>query len=240
VVDAFAQVLQQLINGIALGGIYALISLGYTMVYGIVRLINFAHGDLLTVGAFIAYFILTALGVTPLTLLLAFVAAMALTPVLGVTIERLAYRPLRNAPKINSLITAIGVSLLLENLMRVLPFIGTDFRRFPTLPTQQFNLMETINAAGQQIAVTVSQNQLIVLVVAALLMIGLIFVVDYTKTGKAMRSAAFPAPCSADFFWVWRKPLPRVLFPASSRTPSCSAFSSSSSCSGRPASWVKT
>ncbi len=179
--EVLLQIFQQLVNGLSLGSIYALISLGYTMVYGIVRLINFAHGDLLTVGAFVAYFLFSWLGLTPFSFILAFPLAMLVTAGLGMLIERTAYRPLKNAPKINSLITAIGVSLFLENLMRVLPFIGTDFRRFPTLPSIKWEIF----------SVSVSSNQVLVIAIAAVLMVLLMVIVDHTKTGKAMRAVSF-------------------------------------------------
>ncbi|HEX3468738.1 MAG TPA: branched-chain amino acid ABC transporter permease, partial [Candidatus Elarobacter sp.] len=118
--------LQQLINGLSLGGIYALIALGYTMVYGIIELINFAHGDVYTLGTFFSLAILTLLGVTgivsgPMLIVVVAVAilgAMLLCGLTGVIIERLAYRRLRNAPKLAPLITAIGMSFILENIMQ--------------------------------------------------------------------------------------------------------------------------
>ena len=121
-------VLQQLINGVSLGSIYALIALGYTMVYGIILLINFAHGDILMVGAYTAFFVLGAIGAGPLGMLLAFVVSMAMCASFGITIERLAYRPLRSAPRLNSLITAIAISLILENGARVLPSANSQPR----------------------------------------------------------------------------------------------------------------
>src|SRR5260221_8460588 len=119
--------LQQLINGISLGAIYALIALGYTMVYGILKLLNFAHGDVYMVGAFLGYGVLTqlhgplelAIGIVP-AIALMFLAAMGGAGALGVAIERFAYRPLRNAPRIAPLITAIGVSFFLENSVQLL------------------------------------------------------------------------------------------------------------------------
>lgn len=192
-----AQIFQQMVNGLALGSIYALISLGYTMVYGIVRLINFAHGDLLTIGAFIAYFFLLAFGVNPFTLAVAMVLSMAVTPLFGYALERFAYRPLREAPRINNLITAIGASILIENGLRVLPFIGTEFRRFPTMTTEQWALMQGIDDHGQLVKVTVSQTQLLVFVVSAVLMVVLVFIVDKTRTGKAMRATSFDRKAAA-------------------------------------------
>jgi branched-chain amino acid transport system permease protein len=172
---------QQLINGLSLGAIYALIALGYTMVYGIVLLINFAHGDILMVGAYSAFFVLSNFGVTPGSLILSFVFAMAVCAVLGVFIEKLAYRPLRNAPRLNSLITAIAVSLILQNTARVLPFIGPDPRKFPT---PKITNIEIGN-------LTISNIQIIVVIVSAMLMMGLHYIVNYTKRGKAMRSVSF-------------------------------------------------
>ena len=172
---------QQLINGLSLGSIYALIALGYTMVYGIVKLINFAHGDVMMVGAYAGYFVLTAMGTTPAGMVCAFAAAMVMCAVLSLVIERLAYRPLRTAPRLNSLITAIAVELILQNLMRVLPFVGPDPRQFPTMATKTFSLG----------IVSFSNIQCVVIVLSAVLMVILNYVVNYTKTGKAMRAVSY-------------------------------------------------
>ncbi len=171
---------QQLANGIALGSIYALIALGYTMVYGIVRLINFAHGDVLMIGAYCAYFILRWLGPTPLGFFVAFLFSMAVCVTLGVLMERFAYKPLRNAPRINALITAIGISLFLENGMRVLPFIGPNPKSIQNIPTVNYPIF----------GVNISNIQILVLCIAVALMIGLNFIVNYTKIGKAMRAVS--------------------------------------------------
>ncbi len=120
--------LQQLINGITLGSVYALIALGYTMVYGIIKLINFAHGDVFMVGAYIAFLCVTYL---KLGLLPSLIISMIFCAFLGVLIEKFAYKPLRNSPRISALITAIGVSLFLENLMQLL--MGADSRVFQDL-----------------------------------------------------------------------------------------------------------
>lgn len=178
---------QQLINGLSLGSIYALIALGYTMVYGIVKLINFAHGDVMMVGAYAGYFVLCAMGTTPMGMIAAFLAAMVLCGVLGLSIERLAYRPLRSAPRLNSLITAIAVELILQNVMRVLPFVGPDPRSFPTMPTKTFNF-----GIGN-----ISNVQITVIVLSAVLMIVLNYVVNYTKTGKAMQAVSFDLGASS-------------------------------------------
>jgi branched-chain amino acid transport system permease protein len=174
--------LQQLINGLSLGSIYALIALGYTMVYGIVLLINFAHGDILMIGAYCAFFVLSAIGAGPAGMLAAFVVAMLVCAVFGVVIERLAYRPLRSAPRLNSLITAIAVSLILENGARVLPFIGPNPRLFPQPK------IENLHITG---GLSISNIQIIVIVVSVLLMIALNFIVTKTKQGKAMRAVSF-------------------------------------------------
>ncbi|MDR0315839.1 MAG: branched-chain amino acid ABC transporter permease [Treponema sp.] len=175
-------VLQQLINGVSLGSIYALIALGYTMVYGIVLLINFAHGDILMVGAYTAFFVLSAIGAGPVGMLLAFVISMIICASFGVTIERLAYRPLRSAPRLNSLITAIAVSLILENGVRVLPFIGPNPRQFPRPSVVSIQL-------GNELAI--SNIQIIVITLSALLMLALNYIINYTKRGKAMRAVSF-------------------------------------------------
>ena len=172
---------QQLINGLSLGSIYALIALGYTMVYGIVKLINFAHGDIMMVGAYAGYFVLCAMGTTPAGMVCAFLAAMVMCALLSLVIERLAYRPLRTAPRLNSLITAIAVELILQNLMRVLPFVGPDPRQFPTMATKTFSLG----------IVSFSNIQCIVIVLSAVLMVILNYIVNYTKTGKAMRAVSY-------------------------------------------------
>jgi len=175
-------VLQQLINGLSLGSIYALIALGYTMVYGIVKLINFAHGDILMVGAYTAFFVLSAIGAGPLGMLIAFAAAMVVCASFGLTIERFAYRPLRTSPRLNSLITAIAVSLILQNGARVLPFIGPNPRSFPRPNVFTIRIFEEL---------TVSNIQLIVIFLSAILMIILNYIINYTKRGKAMQAVSF-------------------------------------------------
>lgn len=171
------QFIQQLINGISLGSIYALIALGYTMVYGIIKLINFAHGDIYMVGAYVAFFATTAL---KLSFFPALLISMVVAAVVGMTIERLAYRPLRKAPKIAILITAIGVSLLLEygGMLLVTP----QPRTFPALfESQVFNFGNIV----------VNSQQVIILAISVVLMIILTYVVQRTKIGKAMRAVSF-------------------------------------------------
>ena len=173
--------LQQLINGLSLGSIYALIALGYTMVYGIVLLINFAHGDILMVGAYAGFYALSILGITPLGVAAAFLFAMAICGCLGVFIERFAYRPLRTAPRLNALITAIAVSLILQNAARVIPFIGPNPRQFPRPAVRNISIA----------SFSISNIQVIVILVSALLMLALNYIITRTKRGKAMRAVSF-------------------------------------------------
>ncbi|MCQ2611820.1 MAG: branched-chain amino acid ABC transporter permease [Treponema sp.] len=179
--------LQQLVNGLSLGSIYALIALGYTMVYGIVKLINFAHGDIMMMGAYAGYFVLIWLGPSVPSFLLAMFVAMVFCAFLGMGIERLAYRPLRNAPRLNSLITAIAVELILQNMMRVLPFVGPNPRKFPSL------VLDDI-AIG---SVRIEGVKAMVIIFSVLLMIGLYVLVNKTKTGKAMRSVSYDLQASS-------------------------------------------
>lgn len=176
-----------LVNGISLGSIYALIALGYTMVYGIVKLINFAHGDVMMVGAYAGYFVLMALGATVPGMAGAFIAAMVICGLLSILIERFAYRPLRQSPRLNSLITAIAVELILQNLMRVLPFVGPDPRQFPTMKTQNFTWG----------ILSISNLQLTVIISSAVFMVLLNLLVNHTKTGKAMQAVSFDLQASS-------------------------------------------
>jgi len=171
--------LQQVINGLQLGFVYALIALGYTMVYGIVRLINFAHGDVFMIGTYLGFF---ALASWHLPLPAAIIIAMLGCAVLGITIEKLAYKPLRNAPRISALITAIGVSLFLEYFTSLKFVFGPYFRAYP----RPFAVKAY--CVGD---VTVSNIQLIVFAVATLLMVGLTLFVNKTKTGLAMRAVSY-------------------------------------------------
>jgi branched-chain amino acid transport system permease protein len=175
-----SEFLQQLLNGLSLGAIYALIALGYTMVYGVLRFINFAHSDVFMVGSFIGFYLgkLVPEG-TIWGGLLVLSGAMIGCAVLGVTIERLAYRRLRGGPTLNVLITAIGVSLLLEYSGQV--FFGAAPRTFPALfPVKNFQIRGLV----------ISSNQLVVIVVAVALMIALQFIVYRTKIGTAMRAVS--------------------------------------------------
>jgi branched-chain amino acid transport system permease protein len=172
------EVYQQLINGLALGSIYALIALGYTMVYGIVKLINFAHGDILMLGAFAGFFVLIAASTVPVFYVLSFFVAMLVCAIIGVIMEKTCYKPLRNAPRINALITAIGISIFLENGARVFPPIGPNPKQFPILPGLNTEVMG------------ISYVKILVFVVAIGLMILLNYIVNYTKVGKAMRAVS--------------------------------------------------
>jgi len=175
---------QLLLNGTALGSIYALIALGYTMVYGILRLINFAHGDIVMIGAYAGLFAALALHAPEnpslLTFLLVLIAAMLASALLGFLIERFAYRPLRGAPKLNLLITAVGLSLLLENLGQVV--FGATPRVFP-------EIMPNI-ALFQFGQVAVTNQQVTVFFTSLILMILLEFIVLKTKLGRAMRAVS--------------------------------------------------
>jgi branched-chain amino acid transport system permease protein len=175
--------LQQVINGVVQGSVYALVALGYTMVYGILGLINFAHGEVVMVGAMLALSVLTALigaGVPPfLSLLLSCVLAMAGCMALGYTIERVAYRPLRHAPRLAPLITAIGVSIFLQNFAMMI--WGREYHSFPQLIANTPH-----NVAGA----IISNIQVIIFVLAVLIMSGLMAIVHRTRLGRAMRAVA--------------------------------------------------
>ncbi|KZM57865.1 ABC transporter permease [Geobacillus stearothermophilus] len=174
------ELIQQLVNGISLGSIYALIALGYTMVYGIVRLINFAHGDVFMVGSFVGFYAVTMLGVGFFPALL---LAMAACAVLGVVIERIAYKPLRNAARIAVLITAIGVSLLIEYVMIYLR--GAQPEAYPSTLLSDRNL--------ELFGVVISSQSLFILGTSLVLMVLLQFIVHRTKIGKAMRAVSHDA-----------------------------------------------
>ncbi|HEX8632761.1 MAG TPA: branched-chain amino acid ABC transporter permease [Pyrinomonadaceae bacterium] len=176
---------QQLINGLTIGSIYALIALGYTMVYGILRLINFAHGDIYMVGAFAGYFIAHGLGFALEPSLIGFgitlLGSMLVAALIGMAIERFAYRPVRKYARMTTLITAIGVSLLLENLGVVL--FGGAPRSFPQLlQNQNYTLFG--NAA-------ISKSQILIFSVSIALMLLLQWIIYRTKVGTAMRAVSF-------------------------------------------------
>ncbi|WP_409301872.1 branched-chain amino acid ABC transporter permease [Peribacillus sp. SCS-155] len=174
------ELLQQLVNGISLGSIYALIALGYTMVYGIVKLINFAHGDVFMVGAFVGFYSITILD---LSFFPALLLSMAVCAVFGVVIERIAYKPLRNATRIAALITAIGVSLLIE--YGFIYFRGAQPEAYPgnVLPSEKIEIL----------GVSFNSQAIFILCVSVALMVILQFIVHKTKIGKAMRAVSFDA-----------------------------------------------
>ena len=175
--------LQQIVNGISLGSIYALIALGYTMVYGVLRLINFAHGDVYMLGAYVGYYLSRRLrGDEPSLPSAVFVmlASMLACALIGVIIERFAYRPVRRASRLTLLITAIGVSLFIENGAQLV--FGPDPKFCPSLaPRADFRLGH----------VRITSEQLTVIVVSVLLMLALRFFILRTRTGKAMRAVSF-------------------------------------------------
>ena len=173
--DKMEQFIQQLFNGLHVGSIYALIALGYTMVYGIVKLINFAHGDILMLGAYATYFLVN----TGVPIWLSVILSMLICAVIGVAIEKLAYKPLRTAPRISALITAIAVSLFLQNLSMIL--FKPDGRPFPHIVNLSPITIGNIKIEGLTV---------LTIIVSTLLMVGLHLFINKTKTGKSMRAVS--------------------------------------------------
>jgi branched-chain amino acid transport system permease protein len=174
--------LQQLVNGLTIGSIYALVALGYTMVYGILGLINFAHGDVVMVGAMVALTVVSRLlGVLPgpLLVLIGLAVAAITCMVLGATIERIAYRPLRRAPRLAPLITAIGVSIVLQQLAMII--WGRSYHPVPALLS---------TAPHDLFGAQINDLQLLIMLTAALTMAGLMMLVNRTRLGRAMRATA--------------------------------------------------
>lgn len=165
----------QLINGVQIGAIYALLALGYSMVYGIVKLINFAHGEIIMVGAYAVWFLMAR---ALLPAWLAVVLAIAVCALLGMTIEKVAYKPLRNSARISLLITAIGVSFLLQNLAQLV------FTANPRMFTNIFG--GTVNLGGRDF----SNATIVTIIVSVLLMVGLTVLVNKTKIGRSMRAVS--------------------------------------------------
>jgi len=172
------QLLQQIVNGISLGSIYALIALGYTMVYGIIKLINFAHCDVYMIGAYVGYVCMAKLGLDFFPSLL---ASMLVCTLLGVVIEKIAYKPLRNATRITALITAIGVSLFLE--YTTMFFASADVRTYPPMT----GFMAKTFKMGD---VVISAQQILIAVITVILMVLLQLIVKKTRIGKAMRAVS--------------------------------------------------
>ena len=167
--------LSYLINGISLGSVYAIIALGYTMVYGIAKMLNFAHGDVIMVGAYVIFTAMASMGVSPI---ISIIMAIILCTVLGVTIERIAYRPLRNAGSpLAVLITAIGVSYLLQNL--ALLIFGADTKVFKSVVS-----LGVISLADGQL--TISGEAVVTIIACIVIMLALTSFVKYTKAGRAM------------------------------------------------------
>lgn len=175
--------LQQLINGLALGSVYALIALGYTMVYGIIKLINFAHGEIYMLGAYLGFFALTRFH---LSLIPTMLISMSIAALLGMGLEKIAYKPLRKSPRIAALITAIGASLFLQSVAQI--SFGASFKPFPqVIPFNRFQLGP----------IFLTNRQLIIFAISIALMVVLHFVVHYTKTGKAMRAVSMDKDAAA-------------------------------------------
>ncbi len=167
--------LTQILNGIQIGSIYALVALGYTMVYGIIKLINFAHGDIIMVGAYVTWYLIAKLYISEWA---AIVLAVVGCTVLGMVIEKVAYKPLRKSARISLLITAIGVSFLLENIAQVI--FTANPRMFTNLFPGNMNLG----------SLTIPNNTVVTILVSVALMVGLTLLVDKTKIGKAMRAVS--------------------------------------------------
>ncbi len=174
--EFLSYVLQQLLNGLQLGAVYALIALGYTMVYGVLRLINFAHGDIFMVGSFVAYFLIAK---WQMPIYLVFVITMASTALLGFLVEKIAYKPLRAAPRISLLITAVGVSLFLEYFLSLKGLFSPNYIAFP----------RPFEVAGYGLSlVAITNIQIIIFSVTAVSLLSLYLLVYKTKQGRAMRA----------------------------------------------------
>src|SRR5215212_7088754 len=191
--------LELTVNGLTLGSVYALIALGYSMIYGILKFLNFAHGDVLMIGAFVGYFVLQALGGAqaldvplPLALIAMFLAAMVASGLLGVVVERVAYRPLRNAPRIAPLISALGMSFLLQNTALLL--FSADFRSYSTFDLGGGALFVKGIHHGP---LNISLIRIIVIVTTIALMVGLALFISRTRLGKAMRATAYDREAAA-------------------------------------------
>ncbi len=176
---------QQVLNGLVLGSVYALVALGYTMVYGILGLINFAHGEVVMIGAMVALTVMNALlasGVplpAPVIVALALSAAIVVCMTLAFSIERVAYRPLRRAPRLAPLITAIGMSILLQNVAMMI--WGRQYHTFPRL------IPVTAHSIG---GATITDVQIVIILGSAMIMAGLLLLVNYTRLGRAMRATS--------------------------------------------------
>jgi branched-chain amino acid transport system permease protein len=193
---SWTEFIQQLINGLSLGAFYALIALGYTMVYGVLRFINFAHGDVFMIGAFSGYYLSPRVlpyftgGLIPLGPVAVLILTMLICALLGIAIEKLAYRPLRSRPKLTVLITAIGVSLFLEYGGQFV--FGADPKSFPELMPDR-----ALEGTG---ALTITTTQVAAFVVTIILLVALTFIVKHTRLGMAMRALS-NNPTAAALMW---------------------------------------
>ena len=172
---SFSLLIAQLINGLQTGSVYALVALGYSMVYGIIKLLNFAHGDIIMIGAYMVYYAIASFALPPI---LAIILAVGVSTLLGVLVEKVAYTPLRSAPRLSLLITAIGVSFLLENGAQLI--FGAD----------QKSLNPLITGSVMMGRVNVSYTAIVTIIVSVIIMVLLTFVVNKTKAGKAMRAVS--------------------------------------------------
>lgn len=177
--ELLSYLIQQSINGLQLGAVYALIALGYTMVYGVLRLINFAHGDIFMFGAFTAYYLMAHWS---LPLYLVFIITMMVTGALGFLVEKIAYKPLRNAPKISLLITAVGVSLFLEYFLGLNSLFTSNYIAFP----------RPFEVIGYEFSLfTVTNIQLMMFIVTGISLLLLYLLIYKTRYGKAMRAVSY-------------------------------------------------
>lgn len=177
--DVLTYVLQQFINGLQLGAVYALIALGYTMVYGVLRLINFAHGDIFMLGAFVAYFLISRFG---LPIYLIFLLTMAITAMTGYVIEKVAYKPLRGAPRISLLITAVGVSLFLEYFLSLNALFTPNYIGFPRpFEVESYEIL----------FLTITNVQILIFLITLAALVLLYLLIYRTKQGQAMRAVSF-------------------------------------------------
>lgn len=172
---SFSLLVAQLINGLQTGSVYALVALGYSMVYGIIKLLNFAHGDIIMVGAYMVYFAIASFALPPFV---AIILAVGVSTLLGVLIEKVAYTPLRSAPRLSLLITAIGISFLLENGAQLV--FGAD----------QKSMRPMITGTVSMGSINISMAAVVTILVSVAIMVLLSFVVNKTKMGKAMRAVS--------------------------------------------------
>ncbi len=186
-----AYFLDQLINGVTLGAIYGLVAIGYTMVYGIIGMINFAHGEIFMIGSFISLIVFLLLGLAggvwlPLAILIVLLAAMLFTAVYGWTLEQVAYRRLRGSPRLAALITAIGMSIFLQNYVQLLQ--GARNKPLPPQITGSVELVSTTNRAGEAYSVSLSFLQILIIVLTIVLMIVFTLLITRTALGRAQRA----------------------------------------------------